>query len=95
MGRIITPKYRLKYKYICFREKRRKTAQMAWNSKDWGRPTVDNLIKWRKTFNQSLIDGCNSHLNQLQSGASKTWIELNTPDGRTICEYNPPMFEVV
>jgi len=61
----------------------------------YGKPTAENLSKWRGNFNSSLKpNGVNNHL-----GIDK-WIQCkieiyNQITGQIIAEYNPPMFEVI
>lgn len=66
-----------------------------YNKKYSGKPTAENLSKWRDGFNQSLKPGgANEHLTVsawLQCG-----IEIyNQITGEVICTHNPPMFEVI
>lgn len=67
----------------------------AWDTATHGRPTVQNLIRWRDGYNLSLCKGgANDHIG------IAGWIQrkIHVYDqyhGRRIVEYNPPMFEAI
>ena len=93
-------KYRVKMSYVSFTAKKRAIATFVWDSKKYGRPTLENLKKFRAGMNSSINekDGTNTHLRGTQSNYGKAWIETNverwkTPE--TIVEFNPPMFEEI
>ena len=93
-------KFRLKGSYINFRTKKMDIQTFAWDSKQYGQPTLENLKKFRKLFNASITskDGANTHLAEIQSGLSKVWIETNVPyhvKPQVKVEYNPPAFEEI
>ena len=60
-----------------------------------GKPTIENLSKWRDAFNNSLKKGgANEHLG------IKYWLQCkieiyNQYTKEIVCTYNPPMFEVI
>jgi hypothetical protein len=88
-----TPKYRIEASYIRFTTKTREIQSFAWDSKSYGKPTLENLAKFRMAFNKSL-EGHNKHLAHIMSGLSNiSLIEQKT--GQTILKYVPPMFEVI
>lgn len=96
MGKTTTPKYRLKYSFICFISKSRKTSTVAWDCKQDGRPTPGNAEKWRQSFNKSLQKGgANEHLNGKMSNVGTVVIERNLNPGFEVCRFTPPMFEVI
>lgn len=58
MGKTITPKYR-----VDFQRKSNWLVFSSWNSKQAGKPSVENLIKFREKYNASLKKGgCNEHI---------------------------------
>ncbi len=60
-----------------------------------GKPTSENLSKWRDKFNSSLSKGgANEHLGLLAWLQCKIEI-YNQFTGEIVCTYNPPMFEVI
>lgn len=77
----------------------RKTANKqfiaAWQIKYSGKPTTENLSKWRDGFNQSLKQGgANEHLTV------SAWLQCglevyNQIKGEVVCTYSAPMFEVI
>jgi hypothetical protein len=93
MGKTIVPKYRIECSYIRFTTKTREIQSFAWDSKSYGKPTLENLAKFRMAFNKSL-ETHNAHLASIMSGLSNiSLIEQKT--GQTILKYVPPMFEVI
>lgn len=66
-----------------------------WMTKQYGKPTPENLSKWRDEFNQSLQPGgVNEHIGI--NGWIQCKIEIfNQFTGSTVCSYNPPLFEII
>ena len=96
MGKVTKPKYKLQYSYVDFLNKRPAIGTLGWDTKTYGRPTLSNLIKWRKSFNESLQpNGVNGHLFYKHSPVGSVWICLNTSDAPEVLRYKPPTFEVV
>ena len=65
------------------------------NAPGYGKPTADNLKKWRDKFNQSCRSGgCNEHLGI--NGMINYQIEIyNQKTGEVLATYNPPLFECI
>lgn len=90
-----TPKYRMEASYISFANRRREFLSLEWNCKQDGRPTVQNLERYRKAFNASLnAGGTNEHLQGVMSGFSRCKIVVQKT-GEVIAEFNPPAFEQI
>jgi hypothetical protein len=92
MGKSITCTYRLELKYISFTQKRVLWQSFGLMRKDI-KPTQAGIKKYRDDLNNSIINGCNSHLNSSQSLFSDA-ILINQKTGERI-EYKAPMFEVI
>jgi len=63
MGKSTTPKYRVEY----FDNTSGKILPhtQAWDCKSYGRPSLENLEKWRKSMNQSFKPGgVNYHISE-------------------------------
>lgn len=61
----------------------------------YGKPTSENLSKWRDGMNESLLPGgTNSHIGI--NGWIQQQIEIyNQKTGQIVCTYQPPMFEII
>jgi hypothetical protein len=93
MGKTTIPTYRIEATYVRFTTRSRDTQTFAWEKK-YGKPTEANAAKFRKTFNQSLIDGANKHLNSIMSGLGTIRI-VHQKTGQEVVKYVPPMFECI
>jgi len=94
MGRTITPKYRLEASYISFTNKRADIMSQVWD-KSYGKPTLDNVIKFRKEFNDSLkLGGVNQHLQNSMSPIGTIRI-IEQKTNQEIVKFVPPTFEVI
>ncbi len=89
-----TPKYRIELTCVDFRIRSKVTHRYAYNVAESGKPNPSNAKLWRDLMNKSTVNGCNSHLNGLQSMYSNAKIVLQST-GETIAEYSAPMFEVI
>lgn len=66
-----------------------------WKVKEYGKPTPENLSKWRDKFNQSLKPGgANAHIGMVGYIQYKLQI-YNQKTKSVVCEFNPPMFETI
>jgi len=93
MGKTIVPKYRIEASYIRFTTKTREVQSFAWDSKSYGKPTLENLAKFRAQFNKSL-EGHNKHLAHIMSGLSTIKL-IEQKTGQEVLRFIPPMFEVI
>ncbi len=85
-----------KSKLIRYIIRRVRTGQTiaAYDAQYAGKPTTENLSKWRDKFNKSLKKGgCNEHLgiNWLQCNL-EIYDQLNKT---VVCSYNAPMFGII
>lgn len=90
MGKSITPKYRIEEFKIGFWTV---SGCMAWR-KEYGKPTVENLRKFRDGYNNTMKPGgANAHLSSRDHfGALRI---VRQSDNEVIAFYNPPLFEVI
>ena len=93
-------KFRVILAYISFTTKKRAFARFAWDTKEFGKPTLENLKKFREGMNNSITDknGANTHLCGSQSNYGTAWIETNvkaTQRPERIATFTPPMFEEI
>jgi len=89
MGRSIKSKYKLEIRNDLGRVI---MTPMCWFVKDKGKPTRDNLIKYVKSFNESLKPGgVNEHLAKAygieEARIDRARISENVRDGAVIAEY--------
>lgn len=95
MKRDTEPKYRIELSFIHYGNKRRETAQFAWNSKQDGKPTSENAKRYRDQMNASIQKGgTNEHLRKQQSDYSRATI-TEQETGVEVAKYNPPMFQTI
>jgi hypothetical protein len=70
---------------------------MAWNCKQNGRATEDNLEKWRRDYNESFqpggVNGPRNGTDVILHISSARLVHQST--GRIVAETKAPMFEVV
>ena len=105
MGRIITPKYRVEYrdndfKSVCDASYTGRSGPInGCKTQCWsGRATIGRLKDWRDTMNKSFEKGgSNEHITKalgfiVRVGVCQI-IEQKTK--RVVCEFTPPLFEVV
>jgi hypothetical protein len=97
MGRTRKIRYAVYGKQISFTAKTVQTEFFGeWRVKDHGKLNVSNLEAYRKSFNQSMQEGgCNDHLRHTWSPVGRLWVVDQFNGNRVVCEYNPPMFEVI
>lgn len=92
MGRSITPKYKIVL------DDGSALLDMCWNSKQYGKPTNENLEKWVLAYGASLNpNGVNSHVRDSKGCIPyprKAWIKYNKSNGATVAEWKAPMFMV-
>lgn len=99
MGKVITPAFRVEY----WTNGTSAKQDMIWNVRTrpnitgYGKPSKKNLEAWRYTFNQSFKDGANKHVSEaagyiVHIGRCRI---VNQMTGKVVCEFVPPMFEVV
>lgn len=93
MGKTTTPRYVIKDE--------RGNSYGAWYTtaqygrRGYGRPTVQNLMRWRDGYNLSLCQGgANEHIG------ANGWIQrliyiYDQYTHRRVVSYNPPAFEVI
>lgn len=72
---------------------------MEWKTKEYGRPTPENIDKWVTSFEQSCVDGPNKHLGLDPVVSARIYDQIN---GRDLAEWtrkayrpNEPKFQVV
>ena len=109
MGRSYQPKYRVEYIdnhfksvndgcYTGSESPTRGCKMQCWDGKRDGRPTVASLKKWRDGMNKSFeAGGSNEHISKHVGfivRIGRCQIVEQTPR-IVVCEYVPPMFEVV
>lgn len=86
--------YIVRYTYISFTEKRRKTGSVQWPD-ELGRPTLEKLKKFRTDFNASMNSGgANSHLSSTNSPIGTVSV-INQRSGKELFKYTPPPFETI
>lgn len=99
MGKVVTPEFRVEY----WTNDGRHVKTMIWNVRSranvtgQGKPTKDNLQKWRQVYNESFYKGVNKHFSDaagfiVRVGRCRI---VNQFSGQVVAEYVPPMFEVV
>lgn len=98
MGKVVTPRYVVKFSRVVSVDGESARFVMitdaAWNCKQAGRPTDENLRKYVRDFEDSTLPGgVNEHLGVTRVGSAK--IALNVGAGNTLATYEPGMFEVV
>ena len=89
MGKSYTPKYRVE-------NQTRSGWQTfsAWNSKGAGKPTIENLIKFREMYHASLkAGGCNDHIGI--SGMIGNVRIIHQATGAEIVSFKAPLFEAI
>ena len=65
----------------------------CYSVKDDGKPSPENLKKWRDGMNMSFSTH-NSHLKSVQSMYSNAYL-IHQKTGDTVAEYIAPMFEII
>ena len=88
MGRTITPKYAVQFSSVFSNGKLVGWTPMAWNSKQAGRPTVENLAKFVKGYEDSTLPGAiNAHLGVTTIGYAA--VVFNDGSRVIVSEYRP------
>lgn len=91
----ITFRYKVSLSYVCFISKSRKVATFGWSVKEYGKPSLENLIKFRAGLNASLEAGqANEHFKETQSYYGTATIQ-ETRTNNVVVMFKPPMFEIV
>lgn len=91
MGRTYTPTYRIEEFKIGFWTA---SSCMSWKSKQYGKPTVENLKKFRNGMNESMKPGgANDHLS-LNDRLGNLCI-VRQSDNKVMALYIAPLFEVI
>jgi hypothetical protein len=101
MGRVVTPTFRVEYRTNLLAMNKiasdclsnvdgRRVLMMAWRRHD-GRPTMANLERWRRLWNES-FKTVNRHL----APDHINWARLvRQSTGEIMCETTMPTFEVI
>ena len=93
MGRTIKCTYKLEMSCVDFKAKCIRWQTFGLMAKDI-KPTETDVKRYRDAVNQSIINGCNQHLNALQS----LYGNARLTDQRTnelVVNYKAPMFEII
>lgn len=94
MGKTRKIKLVVRMSFINYSARRREVATFEWKTKVHGKPTAENLEKFRAVYNQSLqAGGVNEHLRSGQSDYGKAEI-YDQFTHQVVAEFNPPVLEV-
>lgn len=86
---------RTKIMRLVLRKSRNKEFFCEWKTKEYGKPTTENIGKFRDAFNNSLsIGGANQHLG------TNYWLQCglevyNQITKEVVATYSAPMFETI